>query len=74
MCIDTTDSEALLLALWSQNLVDTEKGLGMFFEQCADAGPELCGLYESTSQKVEARYNALLDTLKRRQLAVFTNG
>ena len=74
MCIDTTDSEALLPALWSQNLVDTEKGLGMFFEQCADAGPELCGLYESTSQKVEARYNVLLDTLKRRPLAVFTNG
>lgn len=63
-----------MAALWSKNLVDTEAGLKLFFEGCVEAGPKLCGLYESTAEKVQARYENILTNLKRRPLAVPTIG
>ncbi|KAI0086450.1 TAP-like protein-domain-containing protein [Irpex rosettiformis] len=64
------DTRNYYTTLWSQNLVDTEKGLDMFFEECVAAGPDLCGLYESNAQKVKARFNGIIENLKRRPLAV----
>lgn len=60
----------LLEALWSNNLLDTDTGLQWFFEACVEAGPERCGLYESSAEKVKARLEALFARLKVRPIAV----
>jgi pimeloyl-ACP methyl ester carboxylesterase len=59
--------------LWDKNLADTDTGLRMYFEACADAGPELCGIWEPTTAEVSARYDSILQNLKRRPLAVPSN-
>ena len=58
--------------LWSNMLVDTDKGLGWFFEQCAEAGPATCALYEESAEGVKERYTRILTALKTRSLAVTT--
>lgn len=60
----------LFEAKWSNNLVDADKILEEFFAGCVAAGPDRCALYDSTTKKVEARLNVLLESLKRRPLAV----
>ena len=42
----------------------------MVLDACVDAGPDICALYESTSQKVHTRVNNIFDSLKRRPLPI----
>ena len=58
------------LALWSNNLRDTDKVLGMFFQACAAAGPELCALHESSASKIKERFMNILAFLKTSPMAV----
>lgn len=67
-------STSPFLGLWETNLVDTTKGLRWYFQECVDAGPEACVFYESSVDKVEARYSQLLSKLKSRPLAVQPTG
>ena len=63
-------SRRLILALWSNNLVDTDKVLDMFFEECAAAGPELCALHDASASRIKARFMSLLISLKTAPMAV----
>ncbi|EIN05294.1 hypothetical protein PUNSTDRAFT_146126 [Punctularia strigosozonata HHB-11173 SS5] len=56
-------------AQWSSNLRDTDKIPEMFYETCAQAGPDLCALFAPDSASVKARVEALFDSLKRRPIA-----
>lgn len=57
-------------ALWSNNLVDTDKVLDMFFEACAEAGPELCALHESSTSKIRQRFMNVLALIKTSPMPV----
>lgn len=61
------------VGLWSNNLLDTDKALRMILDACVAAGPSLCGLHESTTDKVHARLTAIYDTLKKSPLPVHNN-
>ena len=56
--------------LWSNNLLDTDKGYHMFMQSCVDVGPDVCALYKPTVAEVHARINNIFASLKRRPLAV----
>ena len=67
------DAENYYAGLWSNNLLDTDETLHTILGACADAGPSLCALHESTTEKVHARLTAIFDALKRRPLPVYSN-
>lgn len=64
--VDTDDYFSATVA----NLERTDAGLRLFFEACTSVGPEKCALYEDTADKVQARYQRILDTLKKTPLVV----
>ncbi|KAK5201450.1 hypothetical protein LTR16_002625 [Cryomyces antarcticus] len=51
-----------LQALWSDNLIDTEKVLRSFYHHCASAGPSACALArkDSTAAEIEKRVHDIL--------------
>ena len=53
-----------------KNLDDADKVLREFTESCVQAGPQMCGLYESTPDKVDARLHKLLDNLKKSPIPI----
>ncbi|GJE96256.1 alpha/beta hydrolase [Phanerochaete sordida] len=64
------DADDYYAGTWANNLQDTDKALGMIIDACVSAGPE-CPLYESTSDKVHARLNAIFTNLKKQPLPVY---
>ena len=58
---------------WSNNLLNTDRALHMILEACVAAGPAYCSLFEPSTAAVYARFSAILDTLKKRPLAVYNN-
>ncbi|GJE89473.1 alpha/beta hydrolase [Phanerochaete sordida] len=67
------DIEDYYSGFWSNNLLDTDRGLRMVLQACVAAGPAYCSLYEPSTAAVYARFSAILNTLKRRPLAVYNN-
>lgn len=55
----------ILLALWSNNLLDTDKTMQSFFDGCAAAGPDDCPFHAPTpadiSRNLTALYNKIRD-------------
>lgn len=56
--------------MWSNNLVDTDKILDWFFEACAEAGPKLCSLHDSSASKIKDRFLSLFNSLKTSPMPV----
>ncbi|PVG01812.1 alpha/beta-hydrolase [Serendipita vermifera] len=54
---------------WSSNLKNTDQGLDLVFQQCAEAGEE-CALHESTAGKVKERYLRLERSLDEHPVVV----
>ena len=54
----------LALALWSNNLRDTDAGLHRFYQACVDAGPLACPIHESSAQKIHDRVQSLFNKLR----------
>lgn len=52
------------LALWSNNLRDTDAELHNLFVDCVDAGPTLCPIYEETPEAIRNRVDRLLNNLQ----------
>lgn len=61
------------VALWSNNLRDTDKGLQMFAQACVEAGPYDCAIYEPTAAQVQTRIRNLFDKLKANPVPVLTH-
>ncbi|KAJ3539136.1 hypothetical protein NM688_g6410 [Phlebia brevispora] len=71
MVIDgVEDAENYYATLWSNNLVDTEETLDWFFEECIEAGPELCALYDSSAAKIKERVMRLLASIQKEPIPV----
>ncbi|KAH9859141.1 alpha/beta-hydrolase [Lenzites betulinus] len=58
------DAHNYRAALWNTNLLDMEAVIDSFFHFCHQAGPEKCSVYESSPEKIRARYFALLETIE----------
>jgi hypothetical protein len=52
-----------MLALWSNNLLDTEKVMDSFYTGCADAGPDGCAFWAPTAEDIRQNLTTLLDNL-----------
>ncbi|KAH9859128.1 alpha/beta-hydrolase [Lenzites betulinus] len=58
------DAHNYRAALWSTNLADMDAIIGSFFHFCHQAGPEKCSVYDSSPEKIRARYYALLESVE----------
>ncbi|KAG8810837.1 hypothetical protein FRC17_002742, partial [Serendipita sp. 399] len=63
------DAEDYYAGLWSTNLRNTDRGLRLVFQQCAESGKE-CALNAPTAEDVEARYYKILDSLDSNPIIV----
>ncbi|KAK8229498.1 TAP-like protein-domain-containing protein [Phyllosticta capitalensis] len=61
-----------MAALWSDNLLDTEKEMGLFYSRCAEGGPSACELAtpNATAADIEATVADILDNLYHNPLSV----
>ncbi|RPD67722.1 hypothetical protein L226DRAFT_52961 [Lentinus tigrinus ALCF2SS1-7] len=64
------DSHNHRAALWNSNLFDFEKVVESLFTYCHQTGPLQCPLYESTPDKIRARYFAILDAVAHKPVLV----
>ena len=56
-------SLTITLARWLTSLVDTNKTLQLFFDNCAEAGPTECALYAADPSDIQRNLTALQDKL-----------
>lgn len=49
---------------YGHELQNTDKALLAIYQACVDVGPSVCPIYDSTTDKISARVNALLESLK----------
>ena len=54
-------------------MTDSDNALNQIYQACVDAGPSTCPLYESSADKVSARVDKLLDSLKTQPLSFFNS-
>lgn len=50
-------------ALWSNNLLDTEKVMEGFYTQCADAGPDRCAFWAPSPDDIRQNLTNLYDSI-----------
>ena len=60
--------------LWSNNLMDTDKGLMLFYESCVQAGPSACPIYEPTAEAVASRVDRLMEKIKKQPMGISDKG
>jgi hypothetical protein len=54
----------MLPALWNNSLLDADKTLMWFYEDCVQAGPEKCPIWEPSAVEIKQRVNNVLERLK----------
>jgi hypothetical protein len=59
-------------ALWSNNLLDTEKTMQSFFDSCAAAGPDGCPFYAPTADDISRNLTTLYNNLRTKPVPVRT--
>ncbi|KAK7023681.1 hypothetical protein VNI00_016564 [Paramarasmius palmivorus] len=59
---------------WKLGALDADKALNWFFNDCHNAGPELCAFYDSTPEAIGARLNKLYESTIRVPVAVRIEG
>ena len=60
-----------ILALWDDNMLDTDAVLKWFYDDCVKAGPQDCPIYEPTSQKISERVTRLFEQLKSQPVSFY---
>ncbi|THH28198.1 hypothetical protein EUX98_g5998 [Antrodiella citrinella] len=58
------DSPDYYKALWSRNLMDTDAELFQLYQACVDAGPLVCAIHESSTEKIHSRVQGLLTKIR----------
>lgn len=59
-------------ALWSKNLLDTDKAMDSFFTGCAEAGPHGCPFWAPTPDDIYRNLTKLYDNLRSHPRAIKT--
>ncbi|KAF5311055.1 hypothetical protein D9619_008143 [Psilocybe cf. subviscida] len=58
------DSENYYAALWSNDLLDTDKAMDSFYTGCADAGSEGCAFWAPTASDIKANLTKIINTVR----------
>lgn len=66
------DAEDHYAVMWSNNLIDTDKTLQTFFDQCVAVGPARCPFYAPTADNIARNLTALYDEVRIRPVPVRT--
>ncbi|KAJ7182770.1 TAP-like protein-domain-containing protein [Mycena crocata] len=66
------DAENYFDTLWSNNLLDADKALQIFFDRCVAAGPKGCAFYAPTSEAISQNLTTLYDSVRVRPVPVKT--
>ena len=59
-------------ALWSNNLIDTDKTMESFYTGCADAGPDHCAFWAPSPDDIRQNLTNLYDSIKVQPVPVKT--
>lgn len=62
----------LWLALWTNNLLDTDKTMQAFFDGCAAAGPDDCPFYAPTPEEISRNLTNLYNAIRDKPMPVRT--
>jgi hypothetical protein len=65
-------SSFLWSALWSNNLLDTDKAMQSFFDGCAAAGPDDCPFYAPTTEEISQNLTTLYNNIRAKPVPVRT--
>ena len=52
------------IALWSNNLLDTDKIMESFYSECADAGPDHCAFWAPSPDDIRQNLTNLYDSIR----------
>ncbi|KAF7433702.1 hypothetical protein PC9H_005665 [Pleurotus ostreatus] len=66
------DAEDYYATLWSKNLLDADKTLQIFFDDCFKGGPDLCPFYEPSPQAISRKLDDLTRATFLRPVPVLT--
>ena len=58
------------IALWSNNLLDTDKTMESFYTGCADAGPDLCAFWAPSPDDIRQNLTNLYDSISVQPIPV----
>ncbi|KAJ7760788.1 TAP-like protein-domain-containing protein [Mycena olivaceomarginata] len=64
------DGVSAPVALWSNNLLDTDKALQAFFDGCVAAGPEACAFHAPTPEAISKNLTTLFKSIQTRPIPV----
>ncbi|KAJ6470603.1 TAP-like protein-domain-containing protein [Mycena vitilis] len=64
------DAEDYFDTLWSNNVLDADKAMQVFFDSCVAAGPEGCALYAPTPEAISQNLTALFESVQTRPIPV----
>ena len=60
----------LYIALWSNNLLDTDKTMESFYTGCADAGPDRCAFWAPSPDDIRQNLTNLYDSISVQPIPV----
>jgi hypothetical protein len=63
-------STTFYIALWSNNLLDTDKTMESFYTGCADAGPDRCAFWAPSPDDVRQNLTNLYDSISVQPIPV----
>ncbi|KAF8816530.1 hypothetical protein BYT27DRAFT_7077074 [Phlegmacium glaucopus] len=64
------DSENYFAALWSNNLLDTDKTMQSFYTGCADAGPDRCAFWAPSPDDIRQNLTNLYSSISTQPVPV----
>ena len=56
---------------YGHDIANIDKTLNVVYQACVDAGPIVCPLYESSTDKISARVDKLVNSLKTQPISFF---
>ena len=62
----------IYIALWSNNLIDTDKTMESFYTGCADAGPDRCAFWAPSSDDIRQNLTNLYNSIRVQPVPVKT--
>jgi hypothetical protein len=70
VCLNFIYFTPFYIALWSNNLLDTDKTMESFYTGCADAGPERCAFWAPSSDDIRQNLTNLYNSLSVQPIPV----
>ena len=65
------ESNLFRIGQYAHYMANIDKTLNVVYQACVDAGPTVCPLYESSTDKISARVDKLINSLKTQPISFF---